>query len=66
MIKALHRILPASASIVTGMNSLSADNDLAALDKQGVQFPVNRLGAADWELESSGMTDEEILALLHI
>ena len=66
MIEALHRLLPASASIITGINSLTADNVMAALDKQGVHVAVNRLGDGDWELESSELTDEQILALLHI
>ena len=66
MIDVLHKLLPASASIVTGVSSLTADNVMKALDKQGVPFKVNRLGSQYWELESSELTDEEILALLHI
>lgn len=66
MINALHRLLPASTPIITGINSLTADNVIAALDKQGVRFTVNHLGDSDWEIESSEMTDEQILALLHM
>ncbi len=66
MIEALHRVLPASNSIITSVYNLTADNVMTALDSQGVKFNVNRLGANDWEIESSEMTDEQILALLHI
>lgn len=66
MIEALHRILPASAPMITEIYSLTADNVMAALDKQGVLYSVNRLGVCDWDTESSEMTDEQILALIHI
>lgn len=66
MIESLHQLLPASVSIVPEIKCLTADNVMAALEKQGVPFVVNRLGVIDWEVESSEMTDEQILALLHM
>ena len=66
MIESLHRVLPASDSIIVRVNDITADNVLAALDKQGVAFNMNRLGIHEWETESSEMTDEQILALVHM
>lgn len=66
MIEALHRILPASASIVPGIWHLTADNVLKALDEQGVGFKVILLCSGDWEIECSELTDDEILVSLHM
>lgn len=65
-IEALHRVLPASVSIIPAISRVTADNIFAALDKQQVAFSVIRLGNVDWELESAHLTDDDILSRLHM
>lgn len=66
MIDALHRLVPASKSIVTGISTLTADNVLKSLDYQGVSYQINHLRCVDWDLESSELTDDNILPLLRM
>jgi hypothetical protein len=66
MIETLHRLLPASAMTIDGISTMTADNVLNALDKQGVRYDLVRLGSKDWEIAASELTDDEILARLHV
>jgi hypothetical protein len=66
MIEALHRLLPASISIVPDIRTMTADTMLESIEKQGVCFEMVRLCAGDWEIECSDLLDDEVLALLHM
>jgi hypothetical protein len=66
MIETLHRLLPASVSIVRDVGTITADNVFKALDAQGVAINLIRLSPGDWEIEASELTDDEIVAQLHM
>ena len=66
MIKILHELIPASTVRIQGIETLTADNVLTAFDEQGVRFTLVKLSNGDWEIESSEMTDKEILESLNI
>lgn len=66
MIQTLHRLIPASASIIEDIGTMSADNVLKAIDLQGLKYKLVRLSNGDWELENSELDDHEIFKLLHI
>lgn len=66
MIKAIHKLLPASTSVIKDIGTITADNILHSLDLGKVEYQVHRLSDGDWELEASELTDGEILARLKI
>ncbi len=66
MIEAIHRLLPASASIIRDVGAMTADNVFRALDQQQVAYRIMRLGSNDWEIDASELTDDEIFARLHM
>ena len=67
IVDALHRLLPASVSSVPDIRHLTADNVLSAMQAEGVEFTINRLGftsLGDWELETIAFTDDEIYEII--
>lgn len=66
MIEELHRLIPASTTIIPEFFFLVPDNVIKSLDHEGIPYKVNFLRLVDWDLESSEMDDEEILELIHL
>jgi len=66
MIDTLHRLIPASAVLISNIRTITADNIFASLNSQGIPFQVKRLISGDWEIDASDFTDTEILAKLHM
>jgi hypothetical protein len=66
MVEALQRLVPQLKKHADGTRSLMPDDILRALDDQGTEFLFVRLGAIDWEIESSRLSDEDIYPLLHL
>jgi len=66
MIDIFHDLLPSSQTRITNIGTLTADNILKSLDEEGIVYELRRLSSGDWELESSELTDNEVLEMLNM